>query len=319
MNPGYGTGSCIPTAAAMAITFKLTMDDLHESNSAMKKIAASSKSRSGVQAGTFGQILIGIITCGFVISIALTPWAQFVQNGRRMRLDPSIVYLFPLFPALWLVLVALVQVRKHAKGNRNEQRNVNVYQARPTRSPVERRWSYRTALFIVSAPPLAIAILALAVRIRGIESVGSIARLLLSPVVLAVYPAALWLATLLILGLIHVKKRQNSEEVRRVLDENHTCETSDSAITFASESKTFSYAWHGLERFVETPNLILVFTSKERWHTIPKRAFASVPDEMDFLAMLSNRIGSGWVLRKDGRGFPVVPLGTDSVSPPPAQ
>ena len=75
------------------------------------------------------------------------------------------------------------------------------------------------------------------------------------------------------------------------------------------------YDWSACRRFVETENLYVLTVAYDTIEIIPKRAFATFEDSMKFLALLSDKAGNGFIIKKTGSGFPVRPLGMAAPSP----
>lgn len=98
--------------------------------------------------------------------------------------------------------------------------------------------------------------------------------------------------------------------------DEQTLEFSDDGVQSESALGRQLLKWPAVIKFLETENLIVLYSTHFHLHIIPKRAFEVVGELDAFIALLIRHVPEGVLLPRRGVGFPVQPLpeGTPPVS-----
>jgi hypothetical protein len=115
---------------------------------------------------------------------------------------------------------------------------------------------------------------------------------------------------LLMVGYIWFLLRSRSEAARRVWDNEpslqlrRTLDADRSRVIIDNGQTRIERKWNSFRRFIESPNLFLLYTSDYAFDIVPKRAFASPAQVDEFRRLLEQQI------QPPTGGFPVQPPGT---------
>lgn len=115
--------------------------------------------------------------------------------------------------------------------------------------------------------------------------------------VLDIYSALLWLFVGIALNpeldllrnfFIRLAWKNQSNTAREPVE----IEITEEGIAKEASSYSSLVRWQAFSKFIETPNLFIVYEGKCLLHIIPKRSFSSNEQIQEFLAILNKKLGS---------------------------
>ena len=66
--------------------------------------------------------------------------------------------------------------------------------------------------------------------------------------------------------------------------------------------------WGYIKKFLETPQIILIYPNETNYYLLPKSAFSSELQIAEFMGLLMRKVPNGLMQTKIRHGFPVQPL-----------
>lgn len=103
----------------------------------------------------------------------------------------------------------------------------------------------------------------------------------LRDVCLPLLPYVLMLVTIVVLVKVYARSvYKRAFDERNPLQRRHVIELSPRGVTSSEPLARHEYAWEAFNRWIESPNLLLLYLSHNMMLPLPKRAFAS-PEEVE--------------------------------------
>jgi hypothetical protein len=119
------------------------------------------------------------------------------------------------------------------------------------------------------------------------------------------YPHISWLLMITLFAIFVAKHQRTS--IRRAWDGQknlhrpHTLDMTVQGVTVSTPLSRSDYHWDAIPKFLETPNMLILYVSDLTFHLVPKRALATLEELEAFRSMCKNLIST------DRQGFEVVP------------
>ena len=299
--------------------YTITLEDYQEAFTAHALVAVKRPLRRFVLESS--ALVQAALILWLVHYIQARPMPTVVPGSRPMVLEIewTLIYLPPLVPALFWIsqyCFSLLMLRffvKHAAPITSAVPGIRTYKVpivRHNRYPRFRAWAL--ALSIVAA--------VIGLFLYGPLLDQDINRVAAgsgehadtiwgNPILLMLYNAMVWaVATALWIyfSRLHQRTATSSNWKSRVAASTvNSFEASELNLKLSDSASHSEIQWRAFCRFVETENLFLLYLTEDLFHIIPKRAFSTLEDGLQFLGLLSREIKNGLVPERRDVGFPV--------------
>ncbi len=302
--------------------YTITFEDYQEAFTAHALVAVKRPLRRFVLESS-ALVQAGLILW-LVHYIQARPMPTVVPGSRPMVLEIewTLIYLPPLVPALFWIsqyCFSVLMLRffvKHAASTTPAVPGIRTYKVPiVSHNRYARLPAWALALSIVAAviglflygPMLDQDINRVAAG-SG-EHAGTIRG---NSVLLMLYNGMIWAVTSAFWrysSRLHQRTATSSNWKSRVAASTaYAVEASELKLTLSEPASYSEIQWRAFSRFVETENLFLLYPAEDLFHIIPKRAFSTLEDGLQFLGLLSRGIKIGYVPERRAVGFPVQPI-----------
>lgn len=303
----------------MRIEFTCTTEDRLEAQKAQKAATAELVKPSKVTHLAIYVCIVAVVALIILLSNLPAPtliaaeWPWRVETDVRLMILPAII--IPCF-ILWIYVVSAAFPPRTEKKSVRTSKKLDPRNARWARL---RKWANRVAVVFFAVSMVVAFVTMIRERtftfFRARDSVW-----LLSGMSLFGLQFALWISVAALVVWLETRHRRRNFTTWLAADpnwENVVCEFNNNGLELVRAKMRVHYTWSACRRFIETENIYVLTLAYETMEIIPKRAFAGLEESIQFLTLLTEKVGNGFIIERPGHGFPVQPLPMAGIAPPP--